>query len=253
MSTSTLKLSIRKGIAFIELDRPRAKNAINLAMVNELHTVFDKLIDNDKVGIVIISGKGKDFAGGADVAELLKRGAKESLEGINSKLFRKIEDFPRPTIAAIRGWCLGGACELAMACDIRLGGESAKMGQPEVNLGILPAAGATYRLPLLVGMGRAKEMIFSGRILEAEEAHRIGLLNHVYPDRNLMKEAKKLAETIMKKAPLAVRLAKESLHISARLGAEAGASFESTAQAILFESEDKKTRMKKFLTRKKKK
>ncbi|MBX3458987.1 MAG: enoyl-CoA hydratase/isomerase family protein [Planctomycetes bacterium] len=239
-------------IVLVTLRRATVKNAINKAMVTELHSAFDNLRDDADIGCVVLTGDGDDFAAGADIAELRARGAQESLAAINSALFAKIETFPVPVIAAIKGYALGGGCELSLACDIRVGGTSAQMGQPEVNLGIIPAAGGTQRLPRIVGLGRAKELVLTGMIIGATEAHRIGLLNRVVPDEQLMEEALKLAGTICKKGPFAIRMAKQALNQSARTGMDNGLAFESTAQALLFESEDKKQRMTDFLERKKK-
>ncbi|MCG3182661.1 MAG: Short-chain-enoyl-CoA hydratase [Planctomycetes bacterium] len=238
-------------IVIVTLKRPEVKNAINKAMVAELHEAFDALRDDTEAGCVILTGQGDDFAAGADIAELRERKALESLAAINNALFNKIELNPAPVIAAITGYALGGGCELSLACDIRVGGKSAKMGQPEVNLGIIPAAGGTQRLPRIVGLGRAKELVLTGWIIEATEAHRIGLLNHVVEDAEVMNQALKIAETICKKGPLAIRVAKQALNQSSRTGLETGLVFESVAQAMLFESEDKMKRMTDFLERKK--
>jgi enoyl-CoA hydratase len=239
-------------IVLVALKRPEVKNAINKAMVAELHAAFDELRGDEEIGCVIITGEGSDFAAGADINEMRERNALESLAAINSSLFHKIENFPAPVIAAVKGYALGGGCELSMDCDIRLGGQSAQMGQPEVNLGIIPAAGGTQRLPRIVGLGRAKELVFTGWIIDAAEAHRIGLLNRVVPDAELMAEAIKLAGTICKKGPLAIRMAKQALNQSARVGLDSGLAFESAAQALLFESEDKRKRMTDFLEKKSK-
>jgi enoyl-CoA hydratase len=238
-------------IATVTLRRQQVKNAINKAMVKELHDAFDKLRTDDEVGCVILTGQGDDFAAGADIAELRERKAPEAMAAINSNLFAKIEANPAPVIAAIKGYALGGGCELSLACDIRIGGKSAKMGQPEVNLGIIPAAGGTQRLPRIVGLGRAKELILTGLIIDADECYRIGLLNRVVEDAALIAEATKLAETICKKGPLAIRAAKQALNQSARVGVDTGLAFESVTQAMLFESEDKMQRMTAFLEKKK--
>jgi enoyl-CoA hydratase len=238
-------------IATVTLRRQQVKNAINKAMVKELHDAFDKLRTDDEVGCVILTGQGDDFAAGADIAELRERKAPEAMAAINSNLFAKIEANPAPVIAAIKGYALGGGCELSLACDIRIGGKSAKMGQPEVNLGIIPAAGGTQRLPRIVGLGRAKELILTGLIIDADECYRIGLLNRVVEDAVLMPEVTKLAETICKKGPLAIRAAKQALNQSARVGLDTGLAFESVAQAALFESDDKMQRMTAFLEKKK--
>lgn len=236
-------------LVVVTLRRPNVKNAINKAMVTELHRAFDELRETD-VGCILIESEGEDFAAGADISELRDRKALESLAAINNALFNKIEHFPAPVIAVIRGYALGGGCELALACDMRVGAESAKMGQPEVNLGIIPAAGGTQRLPRVVGLGRAKELVLTGAIIDAAECLRIGLLNRMVPDAEVRNEARKLAHSILKKGPLAVRMAKAALNQSARTGLETGLAFESVAQALLFESEDKMQRMTAFLEKK---
>ena len=252
MTNSLIEVARDGRVVTVTLKRPEVKNAINKAMVTELHGAFDALRDDTDVGCVILTGSGDDFAAGADIAELRERKALESLAAINNALFNKIENTPAPVIAAIKGFALGGGCELTLACDIRIGGESTKMGQPEVNLGIIPAAGGTQRLPRIVGLGRAKELVLTAAIIDAAEAHRIGLLNRVVPDAELMAEARKMADTICKKGPLAIRVAKQALNQSSRTGMETGLVFESVAQAMLFESEDKMKRMTDFLERKKK-
>lgn len=237
-------------IAVVTLNRPQVKNAINKQMVSELHHAFDALRDDTEVGAVVLTGQGDDFAAGADISELRERRALESLAAINNALFNKIENNPAPVIAAIKGYALGGGCELTLACDIRIGGKSAKMGQPEVNLGIIPAAGGTQRLPKIVGLGRAKELVLTGWIIDAEESYRIGLLNRIVEDEEVLAQAIKLAETICKKGPLAIRVAKQALNQSTRMNLESGLAFESVAQAMLFESEDKMARMTAFLEKK---
>jgi enoyl-CoA hydratase len=188
---------------------------------------------------------------GADVAELKARGAREALAGINARLFRRVESFPATVIAAIRGFALGGGCELALACDLRVGGPSAVFGQPEADLGILPAAGATWRLPRIVGLGRAKELILLGERIGAEEAHRVGLLNRlVGSDEEVMGEAVRLARRAAQRSPMAVRLAKLALQVGQGADVDTAMAFESAAQAVCFESDDKHQRMERFLSRK---
>lgn len=239
-------------LVVVSLKRPDVKNAINRAMVAELTRAFDDLRDGGDAGCVILTGEGPDFAAGADIAELRERRALESLAAINSALFARIESFAAPVIAAIRGYALGGGCELTLACDMRIASETAQFGQPEVNLGIIPAAGGTQRLPRIVGLGRAKELVLTGAIIDAQEALRIGLVNRVVPDSELMGASRKMALTILKKGPLAVRMAKAALNQSVRMSLDSGLAFESTAQALLFESDDKMKRMTDFLQKKKK-
>src|SRR5690606_20799490 len=173
-------LEIRDRIAVVTLNAEERRNAIDLEMVQSLHARLDELLGHEELAAVVLIGAGeKAFAAGADIAQLAERSARDALRSINSALFKRVEDFPVPVIAAIRGFCLGGGCELAIACDLRVAGRSARLGQPEVGLGIIPAAGGTYRLPRLVGLGRARELVYTGRILDAEEAERIGLVNRV--------------------------------------------------------------------------
>jgi enoyl-CoA hydratase len=223
-------------------------------MVGDLHAALDELAARDDVSVLVLSGAGgKAFAAGADIAQLRERRSGEALCAINSRLFQKLEDFPMPTIAAITGWCLGGGCELAMACDVRVAGRSAKLGQPEVALGIIPAAGGTQRLPRLVGLGRAKELILTGRTMDADEAARIGLVNHVVEDDQVLAKAREIATQIAGQGRLALRLAKVSLNASSRTGQDTGLLLEQIAQAVLFDSEDKRARMTAFLERKSRK
>jgi enoyl-CoA hydratase len=250
--TERTLLEHRDRVAVITLNAPERRNAIDHEMVRSLHANLDALQDDDQLVAVVLTGSGeKAFAAGADIAQLEQRTAKDALTAINSTLFKRIEDFPVPIIAAIRGWCLGGGCELAMACDLRVAGRSARLGQPEVSLGIIPAAGGTYRLPRLVGLGRARELIYTGRILDAEEAERIGLVNRVVADENVLDEALKLASEIAHNGPTAVRLAKTTMNALARANESMAVAMESAAQAILFDSEDKRRRMRAFLERKK--
>lgn len=252
MTYANLIVSVEGGIASLVLNRPEARNAIHKAMIDELHAALDDLAGRDDVRVLVVSGAGgKAFAGGADIGQLRDRKSREALQAINARLFQKLEEFPMPTIAAVSGWCLGGGCELAMACDLRVAGRSAKFGQPEVALGIIPAAGGTQRLPRLVGLGRAKEIIYTGRTIDAEEAWRIGLANHVVEDAAVMEKARELATSIAAQGRTALRLAKVALNASSRTGQDAGFLVEQIAQAVLFDSEEKHARMTAFLEKKK--
>ena len=233
----------------ITLNRPEVRNAINAQMIEELSSIVDELKTDKEVKALILTGAGeKAFAAGADIEQLRDRDLYDALLRINAGLFRRLEDQPLPTIAAIRGHALGGGCELAMACDIRVAGQSAKLGQPEVALGIIPGAGAIQRLPRLVGLGRAKELIFTGRIIDAQEAERIGLVNKVVPDEEVLSSALELATSIAKQGTLAVQVSKLALNAAGRPN-PAFESLDVLGQAILFESEDKRARMQAFLDR----
>ncbi len=248
MTYANLIVTADNGVASVVLNRPGVRNAIAKAMVDDLHRALDELGARDDVAAVVLSGAGgKAFAAGADIAQLRDRRAAEALLGINARLFQRLEEFPLPTVAAITGWALGGGCELAMACDVRVAGRSAKLGQPEVGLGIIPAAGGTQRLPRLVGLGRAKELILTGRVVDAEEAERIGLVNLVVDDDAVLERAAEVARTIARQGRLAVRLAKTALNASSRGGQDVGFLVEQLAQAVLFDSAEKQARMTAFL------
>ena len=250
----TILVDVEDRLAVVTFNRPEKRNAIDETMVNELHDALDGLVKKGEVRACVFTGAGeKAFVGGADIAQLRKRRAADALETINAALFNKIEALPFPTIAAVRGYCLGGGCELSMCCDLRVAGEGAKFGQPEVALGIIPAAGGTQRLPRLVGLGRAKELVFTGRIIDAAEAERIGLVNRVVADEEVLDSARELARTILGNGALAVRLAKINLNNSSRTGLDSGLLLEQITQAVLFESEEKVQRMTDFLERRKKK
>ena len=246
------------GIVLLTLNAPERRNAIGLEIVQRLHAILDALQVEQAAGktvsVLVLTGAGdKAFAAGADIAQLRERRSPEALQAINSTLFKRIEDFPVPSIAAIKGYALGGGCELAIACDLRVAGESAKLGQPEVKLGIVPGAGGTYRLPRLIGLGRARELIYTGRMVGAVEAERIGLVNRVVADAKVVDAALELAGEIAKNGSLAVRLAKSAMNALARPGEAAAMSFESAAQAVLFDSDDKFRRMDAFLDQRKSK
>lgn len=235
------------GIALVTLDRPEARNAINLEMVRCLGEALADLAADAATRVVILTGAGgAAFASGADIRELRERRAADALRGINSGLFLEIERFPLPVIAAVNGVALGGGCELALACDLRIAAASARFGQPEAGLGILAAAGACSRLPRLVGWGVARELLFTGRILDAPEALRLGLVNRVVPDDRLIDETRALAAAIASRGPLALRVTKLALR-AALEGPEAAHVAGLLGQALLFESADKEEGLSAFL------
>lgn len=251
MSYELLSIERDERLVTITLDRPEAMNALNKALVNEMHRAFDELRSDTEIGCIILTGNGENFVAGADIGELKERRALESMAAINSALFKKIEEHPVPVIAAIEGYCLGGGCELSLACDMRVASKGATFGQPEVGLGIIPAAGGTQRLPRVIGLGRAKEWVLTGWMYDAEEAYRVGLVNKLVENGGALAGAQELAGRVLKRGPLAVRVAKVALNGSARTSMEGGLALESVGQAMLFESEDKMQRMQAFLDRKK--
>ena len=241
-----------KGVVVCTFNRPSVRNALNLEMVGEIRSLLQSLATDDDARALVFAGSDRVFVSGADIAELRDRGKREALAFINNGLFREIEDCPIPTIAAIRGWALGGGCELAAACDLRVVGKGAHFGQPEVTLGILPGAGATYRLPRLIGMGHARDLVLTGRIVDAEEAASMGLVNRLVEDDEVVDAAIALAREVAANSKLAVRLAKMALNSSAESSDRAGLFFEATAQAVTFEDPEKHERMTRFLEKRKK-
>ena len=249
MSYETILVEVDScGIGWLTFNRPEKRNALDLTMVEDIRAALRALRDEPRLKVLVLSGAGgKAFISGADIAQLRERTHADALRRINSDLFRELEAFPAPTIAMIEGFALGGGCELAMACDLRVAGEGAKLGQPEVGLGIIPAAGATYRLPRLVGLGRARELVFTGRIISGSEAERIGLVNRVVPDSELRTATTELAREIAAQGNLAVRLAKQVLNQSGVASLDALQALESAAQGILFDDPEKVRRMTAFL------
>jgi len=249
---STVNIRVEDGVADIELNRPEARNAINLQMVGEMNAALDALLERDELRAVIVHGSGgKAFASGADIAELRERTHREAFLAINASLFQRLDDFPRPTIAAIEGFALGGGLELALACDLRVASRSARVGLPEATLGIYPAAGGASRLPRLVGLGRAKDLVFTGRILDAEEAFALGIFERLCEPGHALPTARELASSIAANAPLALQVAKMALNSVARGGDPA--AVERLGQALLFDSPEKRERMTAFLEKRGKK
>ena len=248
MAYDNLLLDVSGGVAVVTVNRPDVRNALDKKTVGELRSALQELRGRADAGIVIFTGAGdKVFVAGADIRELRERTKLDALAAINSSLFTEIELFEKPTIAAVNGFALGGGCELALACDLRVASETAKFGLPETGLGIIPGAGGTQRLPRLIGLGRAKDIILTGEMVDAAEALRIGLVNRVVPPAEVAKASRALAEKILARGPLAVRLAKQALNLSSRVPLDAGLAFESTAQGILFDSKDKVEGMTAFL------
>ncbi|MCV7320713.1 enoyl-CoA hydratase/isomerase family protein [Mycolicibacterium confluentis] len=229
----------------VELARPAQRNAINAAMVAELHAVCARIEAQPR--ILIVTGVGPDFAAGADIAELRERGRDDALAGINRTVFDRIAALPLPTIAAVEGNALGGGAELAYACDLRVAGVSARFGNPEPGLGILAAAGASYRLPALVGTSITKQVILGGRVLDSAAALSCGLVAEVVADGAALTAACALADRIAGQSPLALRLSKAVLDADVP-----HPLLDDIAQAVLFESSDKAERMTRFLDRSRK-
>lgn len=241
---SSLSIEQRPDRLVVTLARPERRNAIDAAMVDELHEVCGRLEREPKL-LLLTGGADGVFAGGADIAELRERTKLDALAAINQGLFARIRALPLPTLAAVDGPALGGGAELAYACDLRICTDRAFFGQPEVRLGIIAGAGATYRLPELVGEGLAKELLFTGRRVPAEEALAVRLVNRVVAPDALLRTAHELLDEIAQASPLALRLTK--LAVDAPDGAHP--SVELAAQAVLFEDDEKRRRMTEFLNR----
>ena len=247
-----VRTDVSESIATLIIDRPEVRNALDLDTVAAVREALGRLETDASVGVVIITGAGESaFVSGADINDIRERGRDEGLAGINSSLFAEIERFPRPTIAAVNGYAFGGGCELALACDIRIASDTAKFGQPELGLGIIPGAGATQRLPRLVGMGRAKYMILTGDVIDAKQALEIGLVSAIAPAGQLQLRARELAKKILRQGPLAARLAKIALNASARVDMDSGLLIETLAQALCYSSEDKREGTTAFLEKRK--
>ncbi|WP_165975662.1 enoyl-CoA hydratase/isomerase family protein [Actinomadura rubrisoli] len=227
----------------IVLDRPERRNALDRAAIDALHAVCAELERDPR--LAIITGRDGVFAAGADIAELRDRGVPEALEGVNLTLFERLRRLPMPTVAAVDGWALGGGAELSYACDFRLATPRTVFGQPETALGIIPGAGAAYRLPRLVGESLAKDMLMTGRRLDAQEARAAGLVRSVHEPGELLDAAHELCDALARQSPLALRLTK--LAVDAPEGAHP--AVELLAQAILFNDPDKQARMTAFLDR----
>src|SRR5215471_4605467 len=248
----TLKIVRDAGVVQIELSRPEVRNALNLEMIRELEQTLAELATQDDVRALVLFGAGgQAFASGADISELRERTHREAFLSINAGFFQKLEDFARPTIAAIEGYALGGGLELALACDLRVASRSARVGLPETTLGIYPAAGGTWRLPRLIGLGRAKELVFTGRVVEAAEAFSLGIFERLCEPGEALAEAMDLAGTIARNAPLALQVAKLSLNLVGRGGDPT--PLERAGQALLFNSAEKQERMDAFLSKRAKK
>lgn len=239
MSDRNVLLAIEGPLAVVTVNRPEKRNALDLQTVEDFHAALGE-IAKARCPVFIVTGAGeKSFVAGADINAIKARRRNDALAGINSKLMSAIESHDAVAIAAVNGFAMGGGCELALSCDLRIASENALFGLPEPTLGIIPAAGGTQRLPRVVGMGRAKEMILTGARWDARKALEYGLVSEVVPSSELMKAARAMAGRVLALGPLAIRLAKQALNASANMPLQSGLAFESMAQAVAFESRDK--------------
>jgi len=247
-------IDIQNYIATITINRPDALNAMNKIVVAELQKTVEECIENDDVGLIVITGSGdKAFVAGADIKAMQTMSGRQALEFSREgqEMTMVIENSPKPVIAAINGFALGGGCEIALACDMRIASQNAKFSQPEVALGIIPGWGGTQRLPRLIGKGRAIEMITGGEMINAEEALRIGLVNHVVPQPKLMEKVNILAKSILKNGPAAVGAALKCIHKGFDEQIESGLDIELNAFAELFETEEQREGTTAFVEKRK--
>ncbi|WP_435347419.1 enoyl-CoA hydratase/isomerase family protein [Haloarchaeobius sp. HRN-SO-5] len=238
------------GVATVVLNRPDARNALNAQLRRELKSVLDAAEDDDEVTVVVLTGSDESsaFVAGADVTELRERDALEQREASKRpRVYEYVDDLEKPVIARVNGHCLGGGSELALGCDVRIAQYGAKFGQPEINLGIMPGGGATQRLPRLVGEGQAMRLVLSGELVDAEEAHDIGLVDEVCDPEDIDDRVYDLAGKMAAKSPVALELAKKAVKAGSRMGLEEGIEYEAELFALLFASDDKNEGIDAFL------
>lgn len=249
----TLKYEVKNGIAYVTVDRPDSLNALSKEVLSELQEAFEKLDADPDVKVSILTGEGRAFAAGADISQMVGLSGLEGQEMMKqgAGVMNCIENISKPVIAAVNGYALGGGCELAMACDIRVASEKAQFGQPEVNLGIIPGFGGTQRLPRLAGKGMGKYMIMTADYINAEEALRIGLVEKVVPHDDLMSSCEDIAVKIMQKAPVAIKAAKLAINHGISLDLHDAIAFEGEACGAPFCSEDRIEGMRAFLDKRK--
>jgi enoyl-CoA hydratase len=254
MAYENISLSVEEGIAILKVNRPKVLNALNRATLLEIQRALKELEKDPGVRVLIITGEGeKAFVAGADISEMAPMNPKEALEfsKLGHETLSLLEEFPCPVIAAVNGYALGGGLELVLACDIILASENARLGLPEVTLGICPGFGGTQRLPRLIGKARAKELIFTGEMIDAKKAYEYGIVNKVVPQDKLLDEAKEIARKIAKNGPLAVRTAKRLVEMGLETSLRNGEAMEMEAWANLFATEDQKEGMRAFLEKRK--
>ena len=253
---NNLLMEVENEIAVVTINRPKSLNALNSETLAELNTCLAEIEGRTDIKVVILTGSGsKSFVADADISEMVNATPAEgrAMGLLAREAFGRLENMPQVTIAAVNGFALGGGCEISMACDIRVAAENAKFAQPECGLGILPGFGGTQRLARLVGKGRAKEMIFTCDMIDAQDAYRIGLANHVVPQEELLDYCKAMAGRIMKNAPYAVSLAKQVINSGADMDLDNGLKLEANIFGLSFSTEDKKEGMTAFLEKRKEK
>jgi len=249
MSYKNILLSKEENITILTINKPSTLNALNIELLRELDAAIDEINQDDESYVLVITGQGKAFVAGADIAEMKDMTSEQARQfaELGSSIFRKIEIMEKVVIAAVNGFALGGGCELAMSCDLRIAGEKAKFGQPEVGLGIIPGFSGTQRLSRLVGISKAKELIFTGDIINAEEAQKIGIVNKVVPQQEVLQQAMKIGQNIISKGQIAVRYSKTAINRGAECYIETGMIIEKDLFSLCFANEDQKEGMTAFI------
>ncbi len=252
-SYETILVERRNRVAIITINRPEKRNALNIKTREEGALALEELSADAEVRVVVFTGAGdKAFIAGADIAEFKGRTAITQREVmLGRSLFTAIDNFPKPVIAMVNGYCLGGGCELALSCDLRIASDKASFGQPEINLGIIPGGGGTQRLTRLIGEGKAMELILTGDIIDAQTAYNLGLVNMVVPAADLEAKTMEIANRIAEKSPVALRMAKEAVKLASRSNLDEGLRREVDLFALCFSSEDKDEGVTAFLEKRK--
>jgi enoyl-CoA hydratase len=253
MVYQNILLETKDRISTVTINRPDKRNALNQATRDEILHVLDSLQGSNDSRVLIVTGAGdKAFIAGADISEFEGRTSLTQRDAMKSlRIFDAIEDFPKPVIAMINGFCLGGGLELALACDLRFASDNAKLGQPEINLGIIPGGGGTQRLTRLIGEGKSMELILTGDLIEAQQAKELGLVNDVFLPNELRDRVRALAARIAEKSPIALRMAKEAVKTASRMNLREGLSRETDLFCLTFGSEDKEEGVRAFLEKRK--
>ena len=254
MDYQTILYEKGEGIAVITLNRPKSMNALNSVLFRELDDALTKIEGDAEVKVVIITGAEKFFAAGADITEIggiaTPVDAHRFLKDAQA-VFNRIEDLEKPVIAAVSGLALGGGCELALACDLRIAAENATFGQPEIKIGVIPGAGGTQRLPRIIGVTRAKELLYTGDFIDAQEAYRIALVNKIVPVASLMEEARKMAQKIARQPGFALKITKIAVNGGMNMDIKSAMAYEARCFEILFSTADQKEGMKAFIEKRK--
>ncbi|NPV91153.1 MAG: enoyl-CoA hydratase/isomerase family protein [Firmicutes bacterium] len=251
MEYQCLQLELREQVACVFLNRPAVLNALNEVLVAELAAVTDQISQDDRIRAVVIAGNGGNFAAGADISKMVDLAPLEARNFSFKDVFNKIADLDKPVVAAMAGYALGAGLELALVCDLRIAEEGARFGLPEINIGIMPGAGGTQRLPRLIGEAHAREMIYLGQTIDVQTALGYGLINRIVSAGRLLDEAMEIAAKLAARPPIALRMAKRVMNYGMNCDVKTGIEFEAIAWADLFSTEDQKEGMKAFLAKRK--